>query len=812
MDWGHVGAFLKEHRRRIPRDTPSLGSYLRVPSRRGKAVTQEELAEAIGVSRVWYAMLESGKAVSTSQRLLARLVEALHLSAENRKALFNLALPKLADSLYAFDGATLPHYLTSFVGRDAEVDELVPLVRDHRLVTLVGAGGSGKTRLACVTATALAGGFSASVFVDLAGATDPDLLALQVASTLRIEAQRENAARRIADVLGQRHTLLLLDNAEHVVEPLAMLVAEIVQRSPMLHVLVTSRERLGINGERVYRLQPLSMSAALQLFVDRALDGDPHFRLDKQLVPVATDIVRRLDRLPLAIELTVARLASFGLHELQRRLDRQLALPGAKRDSPARQQTIRATIAWSYELLEQRERLVCARLAVFVGGFTLEAASIVASCDSVSTDEVISILANLVDKSIVQIDTDESSRYRLFESVRLFGLERLIESGTFTELVRRHGSWLAEIADASDAEILSGTSRTIVRGMRADIDNIRAALDRLLATGETDDRLLAARIVGGLRTLWINLGAGHAEGQRWARQLLATLDDERDSELYIRLVRLEMQTADRAEDGIGALQRSIDHCAKTGDRLGVVNGHAFMIALLLQMSDSATAARVVEASAEFLTDDWSVAPNIYAYLAGRRSLFFATQGDFASAHSQMSLAERIAGKPAEFVWGLSMVKADVEAQQGNYERAVALAEVGLANCPVGYDLARLLAESTAACYRILAGDIATASSKVLPILERVSVDFKEPMAVDWAVGMAASIAVSRGRIELAGRLDGSVEPDAWRYFFAGSRLVQAQLDAALTSALGSKERSALFAEGRRLTSADSVRLAFQALS
>jgi predicted ATPase/DNA-binding XRE family transcriptional regulator len=812
MDWTSVGAFLKEQRRHIPRDATTLGRYKRLPLRHGKVVTQEELAEAIGVSRVWIAKLESGAAVSTSQRLLARLVDALALSAEHRKVLFNLALPALATNSDSVDTATLPLYLSSFVGRDAEVAELLTSVRDHRLVTVVGAGGCGKTRLACATATALARDFSARAFVDLTGVTNSDLFALQVASSLRVEAQRENAARKIANALGQQPTLLLLDNAEHVVEPLATLVSEILQLSPMLHVLVTSRERLSVNGERVYRLQPLATGSALQLFVERAVDGDPHFTLDEQLVPVATDIVRRLDGLPLAIELTVARLPLLGLYELQRRLDRQLALPGANRDSPARQQTIHATIAWSYELLDHHARLVFARLAVFVGGFTLEAASIVASSDVISADEVIGILANLAEKSIVQIEPGESSRYRFFDSVRLFGLERLVEHGSYDEYLRRHASWLAAIADTSNTEIDRGSSRTIVRQMIGEIDNVRAALSRLLATGESDDRVLAARIAGGLRTLWINLGAGQAEGQSWSKQILAGLDDERHSELYGRVLRLDQQTADSIEDGIAALRRALQHCVKTGDRLGLVNGSAQLIERLLRSSDNEAVARVVEESAGFLKDDCSGAPGAYAALAATHSLFFAMQGDFASAQSHMSLADRIMGNPGEFGGYLSIIKSELEAQQGNYERALALAETGIANWPAGYETSKILAEGTATCYQILAGDVAAARFRILPVLERVSVDFKDPMAVDGVIAVAAVIAAARGHIELAGRLDGYVGERIWRQFLDGSRRVHARLDAALASSLDPEKRSALFAEGQCLTQADSVRLAFEALN
>jgi predicted ATPase/transcriptional regulator with XRE-family HTH domain len=466
--------------------TPAFGELLR-RYRLAAGFSQEQLAERARVSRDAVGTLERGARRAPQRQTLALLAEALALNADEQAQLESAVRrhrPRsrpTRESPTPFPGAKLPIDLTSFVGRETEVAELVDRVRESRLVTVVGAGGIGKTRLACAAVAVLDTDFPRVAFVDLSRVTNHDLLSFQIASTLLIEAQPQNAAERIGNVLARRRTLSLFDNCEHILEPIALLTAKLLQLSSVLHVLATSHERLGVNAEHVCRLQPLAPAQALELFVERAQEADRHFALSDALIAAAEDVVRRLGGIPLAIELSVARLPALGLPELHRRLDRLFTLPGANRDAPARQQTMQSTITWSYDLLAEREKIVLSRLANFVGGFSLEAAEIVCSCELIEADDVAIIVPQLVERSIVQMVPGESPRYRLLEPVRLYGLQQLVERETYALLVRGHASWLADVGDAVNAELVRGPTRTIVLEMRPEIDNVRAALDRLLS-------------------------------------------------------------------------------------------------------------------------------------------------------------------------------------------------------------------------------------------------------------------------------------------------------------------------------------------
>jgi predicted ATPase/DNA-binding XRE family transcriptional regulator len=796
---------------------PAFGELLR-RHRLAAGFSQEQLAERARVSLDAVSALERGIRRSPQRQTLALLSEALALDAREQAELESAAQRNRArsrpvgESPAAFAGATLPIYLTSFVGRETELAELVDVVREHRLVTVVGTGGIGKTRLACAAAGLLEDAFARVAFIDLAGVINPRLLLLQIASTLSIEAQPQNAAERIGRALGRARTLLIFDNCEHVIEPITLLTAELLQSSLELHVLATSRERLGMNGEHVCRLQPLTPAPALELFVARAQNGDRHFVLSEATAPAARDVVRRLEGIPLAIELTVARLPALGLPELRHRLDRLFMLPGANRAAPARQQTMQATIAWSYGLLGAQEQIVFARLAIFVGDFSLDAAETVCSCRIIAADAVATSLQQLVEQSILQIIPGEAPRYRLLEPVRLYGLERLVEGGAYALLVRRHALWLAEIADAADAEIARGITRSIALGMVPDIDNIRAALDRLLSGGDVDELMLAARIAGGLRTLWISLGAGHAEGERWSEQILAGLNQEQYPELYGRVLRLYFQTAQSGEKELAALQRAIAFFSAAGDRVVLAHVYAHTIQVLTQIGDRESADRWVEESRAMLDDDASVEPNAYAFLAGAHAFFHALEGDFPRAHADLALAERILGKAGEFDWTLSTIKADIAAQEGHYERAVEIAEAGVAHWPPGYAWSRLLTENTIASYRFLAGDLVAAASAVRDILGAVLSGMIEDFVFDEVVGVAAAIVAAQGSVEVAARLGAYTDAcDAWRLLYRGSGLVRARLETVLASALGSEQRASLAAEGRRLTQTEAIQIALEAL-
>ncbi len=358
--------------------------------------------------------------------------------------------PALSDGSAASN--TLPASTSDIVGREPHLADVGAMVEANRLVTLVGAGGIGKTRLAIELARRLSPVFDGDVRVaELAPLADPALVPSAVGAALGLGAAPASA-ERIAATLRSRRMLLVLDNCEHVIEAAASLAEDLLHADAHLHVIATSREPLRADGEWVYRVPSLEVPpdnagsleevlqySAAKLFVDRIRAADPHSRFDGSAAAAAL-ICRQLDGIPLAIELAAARAAALGVEELAARVsDRLSMLTDGRRTAPARHQTLRATLDWSYELLTEPERLVMRRLAVFGGDFTLDAATRVVGAGEVAAAEVMQNLASLVAKSLVAADVrGPTSRYRLLGTMRAYAMEKLAASGEFDAIVGRH--------------------------------------------------------------------------------------------------------------------------------------------------------------------------------------------------------------------------------------------------------------------------------------------------------------------------------------------------------------------------------------
>ncbi|HEU0336470.1 MAG TPA: adenylate/guanylate cyclase domain-containing protein [Gaiellaceae bacterium] len=372
--------------------------------------------------------------------------------------------------------ANLPVPPTPFLGRERELAEVLALLHDPRvrLLTLTGAGGTGKTRLAVQAALESTADFRDGIhWVPLQALGEPRLVEGAI-------AQAVGAADELAAQLGRKRALLLLDNFEHVLDA-ARLVGDLCASVPNLKVLVTSREALRLGVEREYAVPPLAEEEAVAFFVGRAQAAQPDFERDGSVL----EICRRLDCLPLALELAAARLKALSTEDLVRRLDRRLPLlTGGPRDAPERQRTLRATIAWSYDLLEPDERRTFARLAVFAGGCTLDAAEHV--CEA-SLDTI----AALVDKSLLHRD---DRRYVLLETIGEFALERLEEGGELDELRRRHAEYYLDLARSVEGLVRSPRAAALLDRLERDHDNLRAALDWL--AGATPDRALRLALWG----------------------------------------------------------------------------------------------------------------------------------------------------------------------------------------------------------------------------------------------------------------------------------------------------------------------------
>jgi predicted ATPase/class 3 adenylate cyclase len=400
----------------------------------------------------------------------------------------------------------LPVPVTPFFGRERELAEVLDLVRDSRLLTLTGPGGTGKTRLGLQAAAASADRFPDGVFwVPLAPLRDPELV-------LDAAAQAVGAKDGLADHVADRSLLLLLDSFEHVVAAADGLVA-LLADCPNLQLLVTSRELLRLPGEQAYPVPPLEPEDGTELFLARAHAANPGFAAS-EAVP---ELCARLDNLPLALELAAARVRVLSPEQLLERLSQRLDLLKAGRGVDPRQQTLRATIEWSHDLLDEGEQRLFARLAVFAGGCTLDAAEAVCDAD-------LDTLQSLVDKSLVRVH--EGDGFWMLETIHEYAAERLEESGEGDELRRRHADYYLALAEKAEPHLLGIDPIGWLERLEREHDNVRTALDRFEAAGETQ---LALRLGGSIWEFWCLRGHA-AEGCRRLERLL----DQDDSRTLAR--------------------------------------------------------------------------------------------------------------------------------------------------------------------------------------------------------------------------------------------------------------------------------------
>jgi len=448
----------------------------------------------------------------------------------------------------------LPHPLTSFVGRERERGEIARLLDRVRMLTLIGPGGCGKTRLAIETLAGIEPVPDGIWFVELAGLTDGGLVAQATALAVGapIPAQR-SAQEALAAHLAGRQTIVVLDNCEHVIDACARLTEDLLRAGPGVRVLATSREPLHCEGEVAWRVP--SLAEASRLFVERAT-ADPHFRPSEQDEETIEEICRRLDGMPLAIELAAARVAALSLQQIAARLGDSLdVLAAGSRTARTRQQTLRATIEWSHDLLTGEERVLFRRLAIFAGGFTLEAAEDVCASGPIARRQIVDLLARLVDKSLVSVT---GRRFRLLDTIRQYAAERLDHAAEHDTVAVRHLDWCLALAEEHDP--LSAGRRRSLRTLETEHDNLRAGLTFALRR----DPQAALRLATSLWRFWLDRGY-FAEGDRWLEATLVAAPERtalrveallasaglslRSGESEVYLVRVQEAVADYRELG-----------------------------------------------------------------------------------------------------------------------------------------------------------------------------------------------------------------------------------------------------------------------
>ncbi|MFD1936781.1 BTAD domain-containing putative transcriptional regulator [Nonomuraea mangrovi] len=593
--------------------------------------------------RALYLAGRQGDALASYAELRDRLAQELGLDPSPELAALHTAILRQDVSLApgtvplpatAQDGgrplSNLPAPLTALIGRDTSVEEVVRLLGTARLVTLTGTGGVGKTRLAVELGARLLGEVPDGVWlVELAGQRGEmaDLVQV-VAGVLGVRDDVPSGlggpqapVDRLIAALRDRRTLLVVDNCEHVVEPAAELVDRLLRAAPGLRVLATSQEPLGLAGETVFLVEPLEETEAVRLFTARAAAAAPGFSLDEADRVSVAEICRRLDGIPLALELAATRVRALGVRELAARLDNRFRLlTHGQRGAPARQRTLRAMIDWSWELLGEPERAVLRRLAVHVDGCTLEAAEAVCAGDRVPHEEVLDLLTRLVDRSlVVMVDGPAGPRYRLLESVSVYAMERLREAQEADATRGRYLRHYLDLAERAEPRLRGAGQQAWLGRLDAEAANLRSALEEAVRRAATDEAPggEAVRLATALSWWWLLRGR-LSEAGRALSAVLAVAPEA--AELRVLRGAFALLTGDRSQARPG-LDSAIADPVRRGRAVwlyayGLFNG-----------GDPATSAEVNGRALDLFTaagDLWGTAAAL-----GLRAMHALIRGDLA---------------------------------------------------------------------------------------------------------------------------------------------------------------------------------------
>jgi predicted ATPase/class 3 adenylate cyclase len=722
----------------------------------------------------------------------------------------------------------LPRQLTSFVGRDQEVAEIRELVQGHRLVTLVGTGGAGKTRCAIQVGAEMLEGFSDGVWLaELASIADASLVPAAIARALGV---RESPERPLLETLvthlARRQLLLIIDNCEHLIDEARSVTSAILRAAADVRVLATSRESLNITGEQAFRLPSLAVPpiaaqnmlsyGAAALFTDRASAADARFRLTDDNAPFIAEIATRLDGIPLAIELAAARVRVLSPQQLAKLLNERFrVLTGGDRSALPRHQTMRALIDWSYDLLAEQERALFRKLSIFAGGFTLESA--VAVCGDETTDEiaVLDILTSLVDKSLVQADTGGERRHRLLESTRQYAREKLAGASEHAAVARAHAVAFLALAERLERAYNTTPDGEWFAQVEPELENWRAALEWTL-TGRADV-LLGQRLAGALGREWAFLVA--AEGRRWIRAAQECADRTTPPTVIAQLDLAEAQI-----DGVlglhrasyAAAERALMRYKELDDPSGIAQAQRHAGRGLIFMGRvSEGEALLREALAEFrklgkqiligaALENLAIARNALGDLDGARE-FYAEALTIFKANGAERLAAAVATNLAE-----------AEFRGGNAGAALRLAGEALAS-----DRAAIFTYRTAflmcnmAAYFVALGRFDEARSAAQEALAMAR-DVHYEVAVAWALQHFAACAALRpdddavrasaDRIRAArllGYVDARLAALEAQREYTEKREYDATL-VALREALGKDECAKLINEGRDWSEDQSV--------
>ncbi|MBV8148253.1 MAG: tetratricopeptide repeat protein [Candidatus Eremiobacteraeota bacterium] len=665
----------------------------------------------------------------------------------------------------------LPIASTAFIGREHDVSEIKELLDRHRLVTLVGSGGVGKTRLAIQVGAELLDQYPDGVwFVDFAPISDPELVSSVIAQALGMSQQADRRVdESIPPWLERKKLLLIFDNCEHVVETVAPIAAAILRTAPDVRIVATSRQALSIGGEEPVRIPSLDVPhtiadltaaavmdfAAVALFVSRATTADRSFVLTDDTAPIVADICRRLDGIPLAIELAAARVKVLPVPRLAERLNERFKLlTGGSRDALPRQKTLHALLDWSYDLLTEQEQRLFARLGIFAGGFDLDAAANVCGGDGLDDIDILDLLGSLTDKSLVIADTSgEHERYRLLESTAAYALEKLNASGEREALARRHAEYFRDHALAADERLGTGPVFAWLADAELELDNYRTALAWALTHG--NDGVLGGAIAGALSGLWNNAGLT-VEGRYWIGLALERVSEAEQPHIAARLW-LALSALSSGQRKHDEAERAMQLYASVGDNRGTARAQSSLAFALSQMGRLDGAMAAIEhslAAARVCGDTWNVANCLNV-----QGVIEYSRGDLREGrelYAQALAAHKTLGNESGTAVVLGNL-AELEFADGHPEQALRAVSEALEIIVRGKNAQYIATDHTnSAAYRIALGDLTGARDSAREGL-RVASQARDEQSIADALQHLALLAGLGGDARCAAQLLGSVD-------------------------------------------------------
>ena len=734
----------------------------------------------------------------------------------------------------------LPHQRTSLVGRETELADIVDMLHDSRLVTVTGAGGIGKTRMAVAVGEALLDRMKAGVwFVDLAPLAHGSFVVTAVAQALGVRESPDRPLQTLLAQLARKSLLLILDNCEHVIDEAAAFADTLLRGCPLVRILATSREPLRISGEQTCRLPSLQVPvyeeiasglsacgaagyAGVMLFTQRAYARDRGFALSDHNAPIVADICRRLDGIPLAIELAAARTDVLSVWSLSQKLDHRFQLlTGGDRTALPRHRTMRALIDWSYDLLSPLEQRLFEQLSIFVGGCTLHAAAAVCGVDALEELDVLELLTSLVDKSLAAADlAGREPRYWLQETSREYASEKLAGRGEATAVAHRHALAYVAFTERLDREHdvapLAPHSAWFAQA-ELELENCRAALEWSL--GARGDIVLGQRLVRAMWPVWTQVSP--VEGRHWLKAAKELIDDRTPAGVAARLENVAAALAyvsGEFEAALASSRRAIVVCGKLGDAIGAARGHYLAGISLVNLGRVPEGEGLLQhalGAGRSLATPWLVALSLQGIAQAR-----AAVGNLSEARAYLAEALEIytaIGGGDYRAPRATMLLAKIEFLAGNREQAVQLSTRSLATTMPLFSFYIAAMQTDVAAYLIACdrwGDAHEHAFKALDLAREMQYD----VALAWTIQHLAAIAAlaSRGddpqceKSENAARLLGYVDANIAALHVSRQFVEQQEYDRVLTllsKKLGADELRGLMAGGAAMTADRAVQQA-----